>query len=135
MTRDSSKVNVVLLAICQAMGMICMTIITTTTALVGNTIAVNKALATLPLGLQFSATMLTVIPASLLMRRFGRRAGFQAGSLIGVGGGLVCALGIYTVSLPIFSLGSMMAGVFMAFQTYYRFAAADTASPAFKSKA
>jgi MFS family permease len=135
MTSDRTRVNVVLLAICQAIGMTGMTIIMTTTALVGNMIAENKALSTLPLGLQFTATMLTVIPASLLMRRIGRRGGFLLGSCLGMAGGLVCAYGIYKASLPIFAAGSMLFGCFMAFLTYYRFAAADTASAGFKGKA
>ena len=135
MSLDRARVNVVLLAICQAIGMSGMNIIMTTTALVGIMIDENKALATLPLGLQFTATMLTVIPASLLMRRIGRRAGFLIGSCLGMSGGLVCAYGIFAASLPIFAAGSMLMGSFMAFQTYYRFAAVDTATPEFKSKA
>lgn len=132
---DRTRLNVVLLALCQAIGMSGMNIIMTTTALVGTIIADNKALATLPLGLQFTATMLTVMPASLLMRRIGRKGGFLIGSGLGMAGGLVCAYGIFAVSMPIFSAGSMLFGCFMAFQTYYRFAAADTAAPEFKSKA
>lgn len=54
----------------------------------------DKALATLPLALQFVAMALTTIPASLYMGRVGRKIGFITGSAIGASGG---ALGTYAI--------------------------------------
>src|SRR3546814_11644202 len=61
--------------------MSCLALSITITALVGAGLAPTPALATLPLSLQFIATAAMTIPASLLMGRFGRRAGFTFGGL------------------------------------------------------
>ena len=74
---DPTRRNVLLLALCQALGISGMSIIVTISALVGYSLATDKTLATLPLALQFTATMLATIPASMLMGRIGRRAGFS----------------------------------------------------------
>ena len=73
-----------MLAACQAMLMTGGSLLIATSALVGYRLAPDKALATLPLAMQMLASMLTSIPASLLMQRFGRRAGFLLGSTIGI---------------------------------------------------
>lgn len=107
----------------------------TVAALAGYMIAEDKSLATLPVACQFLATMLTTIPASLFMRRFGRRAGFTLGQMIGMGGAIVAGYAIYTFNFPLFVFGSFMIGMHNAFWQYFRFAAADTASEAFRPKA
>jgi MFS family permease len=69
------------------------------------------------------------------MQRFGRRTGFFLGALFGALGGAVGAWGLYTASFPVFLLGSLLTGTYMSAQGFYRFAAADTASEAFRPKA
>ena len=81
--RDPAVRNVTLLAICQALAMTGMTMNMTVTALTGHVLSPDPAWATLPLSLQFMATMLTTMPASLYMRRVGRRLGFATGVLVG----------------------------------------------------
>lgn len=44
----------------------------------------SRLLATLPLAAQFIATMLTSIPAALLMERIGRKPGFMLATLLGL---------------------------------------------------
>ena len=81
--------NVFILAICQALSMSGASLVMTVSALAGQMVAMDKSLATLPLAMQFTATMLSTIPASLLMGRIGRRAGFTIGQVIGLlGAGL-----------------------------------------------
>jgi MFS family permease len=133
--RDPTVRNVVLLACCQALSMSAMSISMTLTALVGQSLAADPALSTLPLALQFTATMLTTLPASLLMRRVGRQMGFSIGVVIGVGGALLSTLMIFERSFVGFCLGSILMGCFMGFSVFYRHAAADTASASFRSKA
>ena len=133
--RDPTVRNVVLLAICQALAMTGMSVNMTVTALVGQQLAPNPAWSTIPLALQFAATMLMTLPASFLMRRIGRRFGFAIGVSIGVVGALIAFAGIFENSFLIFTAGSMMIGCFQGFAVFYRHAAADTASPAFRSKA
>ena len=88
MTTASVRRNVLLLASCQALFMTASSAIISTAPIVGGILLTgDKALATLPLALQFVAMALTTIPASLYMGRFGRKVGFITGAFIGVCGG------------------------------------------------
>lgn len=132
---DHTRRNVLLLALCQAISNSGMTMLIVVSALAGNSLAPDKALATLPLALQWTATMATTVPASLLMRRFGRRIGLSVGALIfGIGGFLGMAA-LKIGSFELFSLACMGVGAGNSFAQYYRFAAADAAPDNFKGKA
>ena len=91
---DPSRRAVLLLVIAQALSVTTNTIIITTTALTGHMLASDKSLATVPLSLQFITTMLTALPASFLMRRYGRQTGFMIGAMLVHVGSL---LGAYAV--------------------------------------
>ncbi|MEM9844792.1 MAG: MFS transporter, partial [Pseudomonadota bacterium] len=65
----------------------------------------------------------------------GRRTGFLIGAAAGAIGGAISALGLYYASFSLFLLGSLISGVYMSAQAFYRFAAADTASDTFRPKA
>ena len=127
--------NVSLLATCQALMMTASTLNVSTTALVGFMLADNKALATVPFGLLWLGTTMTSVPAALLMRRIGRRAGLMAGVTAAVLGGSLCALAIFQRRFDLFCVGSMLVGAFNAFGQQYRFAAADAAGEAFRARA
>jgi MFS family permease len=129
------KRNVLLLAICQAMFMTGGSLLIATSALVGYRLAPDKALATLPLAMQMLAGMLTSIPASLLMQRIGRRAGFLLGSVIGITGAGIAAYAIVTGNFVLFALGAALSGMFAGFGNYYRFAAVDVATSDYRSTA
>jgi MFS family permease len=135
MRRDPTAKNVMLLALCQALGMSCSALIITVTALIGDTLAPDRSLVTLPLALQFLTMMSSAAPASFLMRRFGRRAGFSLGALLGCAAGLLGMQAIFAGSFVLFCVGSVLFGAFAAHVQFYRFAAADTASLAFRSRA
>ena len=122
------KKNVLLLAACQAMLVTGLSLLLATSALVGYRLSPDKALATLPLAVQMLAGMLTSIPASLFMQRFGRRAGFLLGSAIGIAGAGLATVAIVTGSFSLFVLGATLSGMFAGFGNYYRFAAADVAT-------
>ena len=135
MARDPTLKNVGLLATCQALAMSCGALTATITALAGYGLAEDKSLATLPLAFQFVGTVATTIPASLFMRQFGRRAGFSVGAIFGVLAGAVSMAALFVGSFALLCLGSMLFGVFNSHSQFYRFAAADTASDAFRSRA
>ncbi len=127
--------NVLVLALCQSMTMTSIVIMATVSSLVGQELADDKAFATWPLGLQQIGVMLATFPASLLMRRFGRRFGFSLGAAFGVTGGLIQAYAIFHLDFWLFCFGNGLVGVANGFSLFYRFAATDTADAAFKSKA
>ena len=135
MLRDPTIRNVILLATCQALGMSCSALVITVTALVGYSLAPDKSLATLPLALQFVAMMGTTAPASFFMDRFGRRAGFSLGAALGIAAGLIGVQAVLAHSFVMLCISSALFGAFAAHVQYYRFAAADTASAAFRSRA
>jgi MFS family permease len=127
--------SVTTLAVCQALGMSCLALSITITALVGNTLTPDPALATLPLALQFVATAAVTIPASLFMGRFGRRIGFSLGSLLGILGGVVSCLAVFQGDFWLFCAGAAFLGGFGTHVALYRFAAAEVAAPSLRSRA
>jgi len=127
--------NVLALAVCQALSMSGAVLTISVSALAGEALAVNKALATVPFALQFAMAMISTVPASLLMGRIGRRAGFTIGQSIGILGALTAAFGIFQGSFVIFAVGSATLGIHNAFWQYLRFAAAEAAEESFRPQA
>lgn len=107
----------------------------TSSAVVGAMLTDERALATLPLALHFLSSMLTSIPASFTMRRWGRRAGFLFGAGIGALGGAMAAWAIWLGDFWLFCLGTMLVGVFNGFGIFFRFAAVDAAPDFYKARA
>ncbi len=135
MRAQDSRLTVFLLAICQALAMSATALMLTSSALVGKMLAPDGGLATLPLGLQFVATMVSAAPVAFWMRRAGRRVGFMTGAVFAIAGGFSSALAIFTGSFVLFCLASAIFGAAMASAQHYRFAAAEAASEAFRPKA
>jgi MFS family permease len=131
----ASARNVTLLALCQAAGLSCTALTITVGAVVGNGLAPNRAVATLPLALQYLAMMAIALPFSLLMRRYGRRFGFSLGAGLGCMGGVVGALAILEASFYLLCLSSILVGAFLAAVQHYRFAAAEIADDSSRSRA
>lgn len=132
---DRDRKNVIVLAICQTLFGTGRSLLIATAPVIAYGIAEHKELATLPHSMVIVGTAISTFPASLLMRRIGRRAGFVLGTLIGAIGGVISALGIMRGDFWLFSLGTLCFGFFAGFGQFYRFAAADAAKPEFKSKA
>ena len=129
------KRNVAVLAASQALFATGATMLVILSGLVGLDLAEDKALATLPVSAVMIGNALTMVPASLLMGKIGRRPGFILGALIGAGGAAVATAGILGRDFRLFVLGTFIIGIYAGFAQYYRFAAADAASTGFKSKA
>ncbi len=127
--------NVFLLALCQAAGMSSASLMISVTALVGAQLAPDIRLATLPLALQWLAVMLLATPASFLMKHHGRRLGLSLSAGFGILAGLLGAWAISTGSFLLFCLTSLPFGASAVGVQFYRFAAADAADDAFKSRA
>jgi MFS family permease len=130
-----AKRNVMVLVAAQAILGAQMPMIFTIGGLAGQSLAPNPCFATLPISLIVLGSMLSATPVSAIMQKYGRRAGFFLGALGGTIGGIVGAIGLYYASFPLFLLGSFFTGLYMSAHGFYRFAAADTASDAFRPKA
>ena len=133
--RNPTVRNVAVLAACMALTMSCLSLLMTVSAVVGDMLAADPNLATFPLALQFLAVLCSTIPASFFMQRFGRRAGFTLGACFGVLGSLISAAAVWYGSFFLLCAGSALLGIMAVHGGFYRFAAADTASPSFRPKA
>lgn len=121
--------NVLLLSLAQALMMSVNTLLITASAIIGIQLASHKALATLPLAITFCSTMLTSVPASLLMNRWGRRAGFVTSSFIGLSGSLLAIYAVSNNSFVVFCISACLFGIYTGFGNYFRFVAAEVAAP------
>lgn len=130
-----AKRNVAVLVAAQGLLGAQMPMIFTIGGLAGQSLAPNACFATLPISLIVLGSMLTATPISALMQKFGRRAGFFVGAMGGATGAAIGAWGLITQSFALFLLGSLLTGIYMSAQGFYRFAAADTASDSFRPKA
>jgi MFS family permease len=127
--------NVFLLACCQALLFTNNVTLISLNGLAGFALADNKALATLPVTGYVVGAALSTFPASLWMKRVGRRSGFLAGTLFGLAGGAITTLAIWQQSFWTLVLGTLVLGTYNAFGQYYRFAAADASPLSWKARA
>ena len=127
--------NVRVLVAAQALLGAQMPVVFTIGGLAGQTLAPNPCLATLPISAVVVGSMLSATPLSMLMQRYGRRTGFVTGAVGGVAGAALAALALTLGSFWLFIFGSLLTGIYMSAQNFYRFAAADTASAAYRPKA
>ena len=133
--RRREHLNVAILATSWALFLTAAITVMTLSGLVGDRLAPTPALATAPVAAMMLGIVAAALPASLLMKRIGRRPGFVLGGLVGAAGGAVSVAGVAWESFAAFVTGNLLLGVYQAFANYYRFAAADAASPDWRSRA
>jgi predicted MFS family arabinose efflux permease len=132
---NGSRRNVLLLALCQATFITTSALMSTIGTLAGYALAGDKAFATLPATAITVGTALGTIPASIVMRRVGRRLGFIIGTGFTMAGGFVGAWAIVAPSFGLLIAGGFLMGVASAFAQLYRFAAAEAVSPERRARA
>lgn len=132
---DKIPSSVYSLALCQALMSSGSSLMMTTSALVCLTLTDQVSLVTLPLSLQYLGLMITSIPASRLMGKWGRRAGFLLGSSLAICGGALAVFSVLNKNFWLFAFASFLLGCFNGFGTYFRFAAVDVVSVINRPKA
>ena len=135
MKTKSNTGNVIRLSVAQALSMTTMNVNIINTALVGSLLSPVPWLATLGLSLQFVTSMLTTLPASLLMVKFGRRPIFMTGVLIAAGATFTQGIAILLMNFTLFCVASMCLGIAQGCAGFYRYAAADSAEDSQKPRA
>ncbi len=133
--RGRYKFQVGLLSACWALATTGNVLLVSVSSLVGDQLADDKSLATLPAALMWIGTATATIPASFLMRAMGRRFGFMTGAMIGAVGATIAAFAVYNRSFVALCIGIALIGAYNGFNYYYRFAAAETAPEEFRSRA
>ena len=131
----SSRRNVLILALSQALMLSAIVLSMALAAILGSMLAPDKGLATLPLAAMVIGTALASLPAARLMRRVGRRPGFLIGALLGIVGSLVCAFALHQSLFVPFVIGHLLLGGYQGFANYYRFAAVEAVGPDHASRA
>jgi MFS family permease len=126
---NSTKRNVGLLAACQALLFTNNSTLIAINGLAGLALAPYAGLATLPVTCWVLGGAIATMPASFHMKRVGRQRGLSSGTLWGIGGALVSAAAIWLQSFWLLCLGTLVWGAYNAYGQYYRFAAADIATP------
>lgn len=123
------------LAIAQALGGANATVVYATGAVVGNTLAPDKALATLPITIFVVGMAACTLPAGAVAHRFGRGAAFMLGTGYGVLVGLLAALAVLLGSFWLFCAATFFGGAYAAVVLTFRFAAADCVPPERRARA
>ena len=107
--------TIILLSVCFAFSGTTSSLTVSASSIVGYEIAGNKALATLPIAFHLIGTMLAGIPASLLMKRVGRRYGFMIGTGIGAIGAAAATFSIIYSNFILYK--HILSGNFERFHT------------------
>jgi len=127
--------NLYVLVSCQLISATSTISLVTLGGIIGTSMTNNKALVTLPLSLMVVSVAATAIPASMLMRRIGRRYGFILASTVASAGMFLGVLALKQSSFVLFCIATMMLGVNTAFTQQYRYAAAESVSSRFVARA
>ena len=134
MLREEKK-SITVLGLCQALLLTNNATGVALNGLAGYALASNKSLATLPVTAWVIGAAIAAFPASMLMKRLGRRGGFMVGTCVGLLGVAICASALVLGSFWLLCFGTMVFGGYNGFGQFYRFAAADAVRPDFKEKA
>lgn len=130
--------QIALLVVCQALLYVNNVTLIAVNGLAGLALAPTPLLATLPVTTYIVGAALTTVPASFAMARWGRRAGFVFGTLMGFVGTAAATAGVLLGNFALLCAGTFVVGLYNAFAQYMRFAAADVAdayAPQWKEKA
>lgn len=127
--------NIWRLSAAQALAGANSVVVYATGAIIGNSLAPNPMLATLPISIFVVGMAACIFPVGALARSRGRRAAFLAGTGAGVLTGLLAALAVLANSFWLFSLAMFFGGAYAAVVLSFRFAAADGVAPERRARA
>lgn len=113
------------LATAQALAGANSSVVYATGAIIGNTLAPEAKLATLPISIFVAGMALSTLPAGAIARKYGRQAAFMVGNACGVIVGLMAAAGIVLSSFWLFCLAMVFGGAYAAIVLTFRFAVAE----------
>ncbi len=127
--------NLSVLLICQLISATGSIALVTLGGIIGSSLTQNKAFATLPISIMVLSVAATTVPATLLMRRIGRKQGSTLASLSAAVAALMAAYAVSISSFPFFIFASAVFGINMAFTQQYRYAAVESVDQRYASRA
>lgn len=116
----------IVLTVAQCVGGTTAPILVLLGGIVGTRIAPSTDLATLPIAIQILGIASAAIPASLLMSRVGRKAGFLGAIALAIVAALLAAYAVSIESFGLFIIAAYLLGIYIAFQQQFRFAVAES---------
>ncbi|MFV9473836.1 MFS transporter [Advenella sp. RU8] len=134
LSRRQQRGNIARLTVAQALAGANSVVVYATGAIVGNVLAPDKSLATLPISIFVVGMAACILPMGRLARRYGRRMAFMAGTGCGVLVGLLSALAVVLGSFWLFCLATFFGGAYAAVVLSFRFAAADGVEPKMRAR-
>ncbi|XZV55032.1 hypothetical protein ACT4XL_16205 [Acinetobacter baumannii] len=127
--------QVLILAGSQAIFQTVTILLMTIGGLAGLYLAPNPAWSTIPLAMGSLGTAMVMFPASIMMSRKGRKSGFILGAIFGIISAAIAVIAMILHSFWLLCLAMFLLGVYQAFAQFYRFAAGEVATDAFRSHA
>lgn len=118
--------TLIVLTLAQCFGQTAAPILVLLGGIVGAQIAPSLDWATLPIAIQIIGIASATIPASYLMSKVGRKAGFLGGTALAIFAALFAAWGIFQQSFALFCIASFFIGNYIAFLQQFRFAVAES---------
>jgi len=129
------NVNLVLLALCQALFLTNNVTFIAINGLVGLSLAPLGWMATLPVTGYVVGAALSAMPVSRLQARLGRKRTFQIGLLVAIASAIMGALAVSIGSFWLLVATTLMAGFYSANGALYRFAGPELVPPSMKERA
>lgn len=127
--------QVLILAGSQAVFQTVTILLMTIGGLAGLYLAPDPSWATIPVAMGSLGTALIMFPASILMTRLGRRAGFLLGAASGIVSAVVAVVAMMQHSFWLLCLAMLLIGIYQAFAQFYRFAAGEVSTVEFRTHA
>lgn len=127
--------NIAILSLCQVIHVSGAATVVLLGGIIGADLAPSPAWATLPVTFSVIGNAMATVPAALLMRRVGRRAGFAAAAVTSIFACLLAALAVSEAQFALFCLATLLIGINGAFVQQYRFAASESVESAYAGRA
>lgn len=118
-----------ILATAQALAASAGPFVTLAGGIIGESLAPTRLLATLPITALIVGLACAAVPAALLIRKVGRRAGFVTGAAVSSAGALLAARATSAGDFVAFCTATFIMGAAGACVQQYRFAAAESVEP------
>lgn len=127
--------NALILAGASALAGANAAVVFATGAIMGSMLAPSPSLATVPVSCFVVGMAAGTLPGGMITRRYGRRVTFWIGTGCGAVMGLLACVAVLKGLFWLFCCATFFGGLYGSVAQSYRFAAADTASPAFRPRA
>ena len=127
--------NLIILFVCQLISATGQITIVTLGGIIGSSLTENQSFATLPVSLMVVVTAMSTIPATMLMKKMGRKYGSSISSLSAVAAVLIAAFALIKSSFLMFIFAAALFGINTAFTQQYRFAAAESVQSKYTARA